>query len=94
MGSLSCFAGGLAMPHHLIVQQCAKEVGCRLPFLDYAILGDDIVIWNEAVAKQYEIRITVSLQMSISRQKSIIGKGTAEFAKMLVRHGELFTPLP
>lgn len=94
MGSLSCFAGGLALPHHLLVQQCAKEAGLPLPFRDYAILGDDIVIWNEPVAKCYEFRVTVSLQMSISRQKSIIALGSAEFAKMLVRRGVVLTPLP
>jgi hypothetical protein len=94
MGSLSCFAGGLALPHHLIVQQCASDLSKELPFLQYAVLGDDIVIWDSDVARLYEERVTINLQMQISRQKSIIGSGICEFAKTLCLRGELVTPLP
>lgn len=94
MGSLACFPGALALPHHLVVQQCASDVGKTLPFLDYVVLGDDIVIWDKEVAGLYKIRMTVSLGVSISAPKSIIARGAAEFAKTIVREGSIYSPLP
>lgn len=43
MGILSSFPV-MALTHHVIVQRVAKKSGAKLPFRDYAILGDDIVI--------------------------------------------------
>jgi hypothetical protein len=44
------------------------------------ILGDDIVIHNDKVAKEYG-RILQSLGVSISEAKTHVSKDTFEFAK-------------
>ena len=50
-------------------------------FSKYAVLGDDVVIADEQVAKVYEQALG-SLGLSISYQKSLISHtGSAEFAK-------------
>ena len=51
------------------------------PFTDYALLGDDIVIADGAVAREYALLLD-RLGVSISIPKSIISKnGYVEFAK-------------
>jgi len=42
----------LALSHHIIVQVAAIRVG-KHRFSAYALLGDDIVIADEAVAESY-----------------------------------------
>jgi hypothetical protein len=69
----------LALSHHVIVKIAACKVG--IPnFIDYCILGDDIVIRNEKVADQYRTLMDV-LGVSINMSKSIISSDFAEFAK-------------
>jgi len=83
MGALSSWAM-LAVTHHFIVQVAAWEVGFsrKVLFKDYAILGDDIVIFNSRVAKRYHTLIT-SLGVECNLAKSIMShKGLGlEFAK-------------
>jgi len=57
------------------------------------MLGDDIVIFDELVAAEYE-RIVGRLGMQIAKHKSIVGKSSAEFAKTLISRGHIVTPLP
>lgn len=50
-------------------------------FKDYAILGDDVIIADEAVAHQYSSALS-RLGVNLSIQKSLISKtGAGEFAK-------------
>lgn len=58
MGALSSW-GMLALTHHFIVQVAANRLG-TFPdgFKDYAVLGDDIVIANKAVANVYHSLMT------------------------------------
>ena len=91
MGALSSWAM-LAMTHHAIVQWAAlraRRHGRAVPimFREYAILGDDIVIANRAVAIEY-LRILDLIGVKAGLAKSIIAKGKfyAEFAK------KFFTP--
>jgi hypothetical protein len=81
----------LAMYHHLLIEYCAWAEGLVLPFLEYAVLGDDVAIWNEKVANRYR-SITESLGIQISESKSYIPKGhppyKAEFAKRTFIDGE------
>lgn len=49
------------------------------------VLGDDIIIWNESVAKSYHSLMTVDLGVKISLPKSLIShNGVFEFAKRLI----------
>jgi len=60
----------------------------------YALLGDDIVIADEAVAKSYHFVMTEHLGLDINLSKSLVSRsGIMEFAKRLVSPTEEFTPL-
>lgn len=87
MGALSSWAM-LALTHHFIVQWaywriCRREGREYRWFSLYAVLGDDIVIADEAVAKEY-LKIMTLLGVEIGLAKSLISdKGVLEFAKKL-----------
>lgn len=53
MGAYSSWAV-FALTHHLIVQSCAMDLGLPGRFKDYFLLGDDILIFDERVAKRYK----------------------------------------
>lgn len=60
---------------------CAEKVYPGLYFDKYAVLGDNIVIADQAVAKVYEESLK-NFCLSISYHKSLISeRGSAEFAK-------------
>jgi len=87
----------LALTHHLVVQYAASVASGRFLtswFEDYCVLGDDIVIWDERVAKAYRAAM-LELGVTISASKSLSSpKGVFEFAKRFVVAGEDVTPLP
>jgi hypothetical protein len=96
MGALSSW-GMLALTHHFIVQCSAWMAGkdrTRL-FTDYCVLGDDILIWDSAVAKRY-LKVITSLGVSVGLAKSVISmKGTSlEFAKKTLYKGVDVSPIP
>jgi hypothetical protein len=97
MGALSSWAM-LAWTHHFIVQVSAIQAGVITPdrwFSDYAILGDDIVIFNAKVAKIY-YRIITDLGVECNLAKSLVSpKGLAlEFAKRTFYKGNNVSPTP
>lgn len=78
-GSWSLFA----LSHHFVVWCAAHRADPNrtAPFLDYALLGDDIVIADSQVAEHYQ-QILSQLGVQISRSKSIISNnGSCEFGK-------------
>ena len=81
LGAFSSWAM-FALTHHFVVQYCYFKVTNRLKwFNDYALLGDDIVIWHSKVA-QYYLSFMSDIGVSINLQKSYIGlSNTGEFAK-------------
>lgn len=85
MGALSSWAM-LAMTHHFIVQWAAYNArgDSTLPFSwfnEYAVLGDDIVIGDSAVAREY-VALMDWLGVGINLSKSLISKKrVCEFAK-------------
>nr|UJQ92469.1 MAG: putative RNA-dependent RNA polymerase [Mitoviridae sp.] len=96
MGALSSWAM-LAFTHHFLVQCAAWRAGHakdRL-FLDYAVLGDDLVIADWKVAKQYLV-ILDSLGVECGLHKSLLSpKGLAlEFAKRTFYKGADVSPVP
>jgi UTP-glucose-1-phosphate uridylyltransferase len=62
-----------------VVAWAAYLVG-KKPFTNYIILGDDIVIKDDKVAKKY-ISIMHKLGVSISESKTHVSTDTYEFAK-------------
>lgn len=79
----------MALTHHLIVRVAALRAGFP-HFRAYALLGDDLVIANAAVAHQYRILCSV-LDMPISETKSHISDDIFEFAKRWFISGIEFT---
>jgi hypothetical protein len=97
MGALSSWAM-LALTHHAIVQMAALNAGVIRPgewFTGYAVLGDDIVIANAAVADEYQ-RLMQALGVEIGLAKSLISISgqTLEFAKRTIHRGVDVSPVP
>jgi hypothetical protein len=78
MGTYSSWAV-FTLTHHFVVYYCAQLNGLK-NFNQYMILGDDIVIKNNAVAKTY-IYVMNSLGVDISLNKTHVSSDTYEFAK-------------
>jgi hypothetical protein len=98
MGALSSWAM-LALTHHYIVHYAAwihsKDYPIGTPFSKYAILGDDIVIWDKNVAFGY-LKVLNTLGVEVGLAKSIIspkGRGM-EFAKRMIMDGIDVSPIP
>nr|UPW42131.1 MAG: putative RNA dependent RNA polymerase [Xinjiang farmland mitovirus 5] len=92
MGAYSSWAS-LAVTHHLIVQYAAHLCGRPIGFNQYILLGDDIVIKDNAVALKY-IWVMTQLGVDISESKTHVSKDTYEFAKRWIRGGNELTGLP
>jgi hypothetical protein len=82
----------LALVHHAIVQFAAYQTGYQGWFDAYAVLGDDVVIANSAVARRY-LAIMKRLGVGVGLAKSLKGRGSCEFARRLVIKGLWVTPI-
>jgi hypothetical protein len=85
MGCLSSWAG-LAITHHWIMQYCSRSLGINSVWEDrYEILGDDIVIFDSALANSYTM-VMKQLGLEINFSKSLLSKDLPvfEFAKRTV----------
>jgi len=93
MGAFSSWAM-LALTHHAIVQYAAFRVNPAPGwFLLYAVLGDDVVIADRAVAKEY-LRIMKDIGVEVGLAKSLVSKdGSLEFAKRTWIRGRDATPV-
>nr|QIR30236.1 RNA-dependent RNA polymerase [Plasmopara viticola lesion associated mitovirus 13] len=91
MGAYSSWAM-LALTHHVIVLVSAKIAGKDKSFKDYIVLGDDIVIADEDVAKAY-LEIMDMLGVSINLSKSIVSTEIVEFAKCWVNPNYDISPI-
>jgi hypothetical protein len=92
MGARSSWAM-LALTHHCIVWMAMARSGVRwYPGL-YLVLGDDIVIADEAVALSY-LEIMAELGCPINLSKSLVSQnGSFEFAKRFVHKGVDVSPV-
>jgi hypothetical protein len=96
MGALSSWAM-LALTHHFIVQVAAWKSGKthRRLFVDYAVLGDDICIWDKSVAREY-LKVMKALGVQVGLAKSVISPLglSLEFAKKTLYRGQDVSPVP
>ncbi|DAC76947.1 RNA-dependent RNA polymerase [Entomophthora muscae mitovirus 8] len=92
MGAYSSWAS-FSLNHHMVVQWSALRAGVETPFLDYRLLGDDIVIRNDAVANSY-LKLMEHLGVEISSAKTLISENSFEFAKRFWLNGEEVTGYP
>lgn len=79
-----------AFSHHMVMRFAAKRVGIFKP--DYAIVGDDVVIPGEKLAREYR-SVLKELGVSISESKSLYGNHI-EFCKRIWTGFQEITPLP
>lgn len=83
--------------HQLVLRRTsgkASRVHSGLkPFEQYIILGDDIVIKDNAVAEEY-IRVMGKLGVGLSLAKTHKSLNTYEFAKRWFQEGKEITGLP
>jgi len=93
MGAYSSW-GMLALIHHAMVQYSAYRAGVVGWFVLYAVLGDDVVIAHDRVARKYRALCRL-LRVKIGLQKSMVSTGRSlEFAKRLFFRGEDVSGLP
>jgi len=93
MGALSSW-GMLALVHHAMVQFAAYKAGYTTWFDLYAVLGDDVVIACDRVAREYR-KLCEMIGVEIGIAKSLIAEGgTLEFAKKFFFRGEDLSGLP
>jgi hypothetical protein len=79
--------------HHFIIYVCCQEIGTSWYKAKYKILGDDIVIFDDSLAKKYQELIKL-IGVDIQLQKSHIGNSLFEFAKRnFTPNGEI-SPFP
>jgi len=91
MGAYSSWAA-FTLTHHLVVHWAAHLEGFN-EFTKYIILGDDIVINHDKVARRY-IKIMNKLGVDISIPKTHVSKNTYEFAKRWIFQGREISGLP
>jgi len=91
MGTYSSWIS-FTLAHHLLVHWCAKLEGVE-DFDQYIILGDDIVIKHDKIAKRY-IKIIGLHGVEISLTKTHVSKDTYEFAKRWFKGNVEITGLP
>jgi hypothetical protein len=93
MGAYSSWAM-LAIAHHAIVQYCAHLEGYSGWFGEYGIVGDDVVILDDAVARRY-LAVVTGWGVSISMSKSLVSSvGSFEFCKRLIRNDVDLSGIP
>lgn len=91
MGAYSSWAV-FAISHHVAVWVAGQRASVD-PRGRYALLGDDIVIADDAIACQYR-QLMAELGVSISEAKTHVSQDTYEFAKRWVHNGEEVTGAP
>lgn len=85
----------MALTHHILIRYAALNVGEK-NFIDYLVLGDDVLIAHRKVAERYKTLIE-SIGVRLSLTKRVL-PGTysdgAEFASRLVKGRFDLSPLP
>lgn len=92
MGAYSSWTT-FAITHHAIVRLAAKRAGFPITWEGYVLLGDDIVLANEHVAREY-MTILAQLSVEVSPLKTHVSNDTYEFAKRWIHVGEEVTGAP
>jgi predicted NAD/FAD-binding protein len=84
----------MAFTNHVLVRLAGKRNGID-DFSDYMILGDDIVIFNDQVARDY-VSIMESIGVETKPEDSMmpVQSHPVEIAKRLFRNGKEVSPLP
>lgn len=82
----------MAITHHVIVHLAATRAE-KPPWGKYVLLGDDIVIADKDIAREYRA-VMSELDVPISDAKTHVSNDTCEFAKRWIHKGVEITPYP
>jgi hypothetical protein len=85
--------GSFALAHHFVVFWCCQEIGVKWSGAKYVVLGDDILIGDEALGEAYRAKIQ-TLGVEVSPAKTFVSKDLCEFAKRYLFQGTEVTPYP
>lgn len=91
MGAYSSWPA-MALTHHALVRYAALRAGTSSKGR-YVILGDDIVIADSAIAKEY-VTVMAELDVTISEAKTHTSQNLYEFAKRWVYKNQEITAFP
>jgi hypothetical protein len=78
--------------HHYIFFECCRELGIPWSTALYKLLGDDVLIWDEELAKCYRRRLH-AYNIKFSPLKTLIGSNLFEFAKRKFYLGHEVSPI-
>jgi len=92
MGAYSSWPA-FALCHHLVIQESAARAGLNLPYSNYMLLGDDVVLGDEEVVKHY-LLILSRLGVETSPHKTHTSKHMYEFAKRWIHNSVEITGVP
>lgn len=92
MGAYSSWAT-FAVAHHYVVFTCCEKLKMNWATAKYCLLGDDILIGDDALAEVY-LSVMEGLGVEVSIQKTHQSSTFAEFAKRLFYKGEEISPFP
>lgn len=92
MGAYSSWAT-FAMCHHFFVWVACKRANRKWKRCPYMMLGDDIVIADDLVAKHYK-ELLSEWDIPYSSMKTHTSKHGYEFAKQIILHGKNVSPFP
>jgi len=91
MGAYSSWAV-FALCHHLVIKEASVRAGFK-SYSNYMLLGDDVVLGDDDVAKHYNDILT-QLGVETSPHKTHISKHCYEFAKRWFYHDVEITGVP
>lgn len=92
MGAYSSWPA-TTLAHHFFVFLACRKAGMKWKKCPYMMLGDDIVIADDIIAKYYK-DILSDWCISYSKQKTHTSKYGFEFAKQFRLHGNNISPFP
>lgn len=92
MGAYSSW-NSFALAHHYVIYYCCRILKLKWRDAPYVMLGDDICIKHESLAKLY-IKTMEDLGVKISYEKSHVSPYAYEFAKRFVHNNQEITPFP
>lgn len=83
------------MSHHAVIRMLGERVcpGVKPGKLEYVVLGDDVLIWNDALAAAYKDFLAV-MGVDWSPAKTYVSSEMFEFAKRIFFRGTEITPFP
>jgi hypothetical protein len=92
MGAYSSWSS-FTVAHHYVMYYCCRKLGLKWRTAKYAILGDDVLIGDTALYREYR-RVLTILGVPVSEAKTHESKILCEFAKRWIHQGEEITPFP